>query len=181
MDRNEEVWAVCHLDERFLVSSHGRIIGAKGKELIPQKRLSGRKKGYWHVAVGRKHKPPIHVLVTRAFYGELPKGLLTRHLDGNKDNNHLDNLRYGTISENNKDSIRHGTSTRGELHPNAKLTFDIADKIRAEYKKGDTSTYKLARKYNTSPSKVYRIIKNRSYVRHSEYSEPLNVDLNTQD
>jgi len=49
-----------------------------------------------------------HVLVTDAFYGPRPADLLTRHLDGNKLNNCITNLAYGTNRENYEDAVVHG-------------------------------------------------------------------------
>jgi len=51
----------------------------------------------------------LHSLVMLAFVGPPPEGMQTRHLDGNAENNRLDNLAYGTCSENNLDKVRHGT------------------------------------------------------------------------
>jgi hypothetical protein len=52
----------------------------------------------------------VHHLVLRAFVGERPvtieRGEI-RHLDGNKTNNVLANLCYGTIKENADDRKRH--------------------------------------------------------------------------
>jgi len=44
-----------------------------------------------------------------------------RHLDGNPANNRLENLCWGTKSENERDKIRHGTSNRGERHGMSKI------------------------------------------------------------
>lgn len=58
---------------------------------------------------GRVKSWNIHTLVMRAFVGPLPDGMEVRHLDGNAQNNHLSNLRYGTHAENVQDMLRHGT------------------------------------------------------------------------
>jgi len=58
----------------------------------------------------------VHRLAGEAFIGPLPKGMVTRHLDGDPMNNRLENLRYGTYSENSRDQVRHGT------HPQASRT-----------------------------------------------------------
>lgn len=60
--------------------------------------------------------PKIHQLVLLAFVGPYPEGMEVRHLDGDPANNRLDNLRYGTRSENMYDRVRHGN------HPNANKT-----------------------------------------------------------
>jgi len=51
----------------------------------------------------------VHRLVAAAFLGSCPPGQEVRHLDGCRTNPRLDNLAYGTKSENQQDSIRHGT------------------------------------------------------------------------
>jgi len=55
----------------------------------------------------------VHQLVMLAFVGPRPDGLETRHLDGNSVNSRLDNLTYGTHSENSMDRVSHGTWTNG--------------------------------------------------------------------
>lgn len=68
--------------------------------------------GYLRVAPfrdGRNVFRSIHRLVMEAFVGPLPDGMETRHLNGDKTNNRLSNLAYGTRSENTYDQIAHGT------------------------------------------------------------------------
>ena len=60
-----------------------------------------------------------------AYVGPKPKGMETRHLNGNRQDNRLSNLSYGSHSDNQQDAVRHGTQaglhTRGERHGQAKL------------------------------------------------------------
>ena len=58
----------------------------------------------------------VHRIVMETFVGPLPNGMETRHLDGNKMNAGLTNLKYGTGKENAADRDRHGTSARGATH-----------------------------------------------------------------
>lgn len=51
----------------------------------------------------------IHRLVLLAFVGPLPVGLVSRHLNGIRTDNRLENLCYGTYSENMSDMVSHGT------------------------------------------------------------------------
>jgi len=79
-----------------------------GKILGPIKQTSG------HLSVGLSKdgvdkKFGIHRLVLFTFIGPCPPGMECRHLDGNPTNNNLNNLKWGTRSENMQDSIRHGT------------------------------------------------------------------------
>jgi len=42
--------------------------------------------------------------------GPCPEGHVTRHLNGDPTDNRLENLRWGTRSENQRDSVKHGTT-----------------------------------------------------------------------
>lgn len=50
----------------------------------------------------------VHRLVLESFTGPAPEGMECLHIDGDKTNNHLDNLRWGTRQENILDIVRHG-------------------------------------------------------------------------
>lgn len=54
----------------------------------------------------------IHQLVAYAFLGPCPEGQEVRHLDGDPLNNVLDNLAYGTRSQNQFDAVLHGTHSK---------------------------------------------------------------------
>lgn len=55
----------------------------------------------------------VHRMMLEAFVGP-PKGLHIRHLNGNQTDNRLENLRYGTPSENQFDRVRHGRHYNAE-------------------------------------------------------------------
>lgn len=50
----------------------------------------------------------IHVLVALAFIGPRPPKHDVCHANGDNTDNRVENLRYGTRSENNEDMVRHG-------------------------------------------------------------------------
>lgn len=50
----------------------------------------------------------VHIVVLEAFVGPRPQGMVVRHLNGQQTDNRLENLSYGTPSENNFDLVRHG-------------------------------------------------------------------------
>lgn len=64
-------------------------------------------RGYYVTSINNKCVA-IHRIVAEVYLGELPKGLVTNHLDGNKLNNSPHNLEYCTVSENILHSIRTG-------------------------------------------------------------------------
>jgi hypothetical protein len=88
---------------------------------------------------------PVHRAILLAFVGPKPAALVCRHRDGNKHNNALSNLSYGTQKENVEDAIRHGTLTHGEKHPCAKLNSDSVRVIRTEVASGTTLDVLAAR------------------------------------
>jgi hypothetical protein len=82
--------------------------GCKGRML----RFGRSHNGYPTVtfsADGRRHTRTLHRVVAEVFLGPLPRGMQTLHIDGDKNNNAVANLRYGTQSENERDKVRHGT------------------------------------------------------------------------
>ena len=72
----------------------------------------------------------VHSLILETFSGPRPTGYVTRHLDGNKQNNNFDNLAWGTQKENWADMRRHGTAPVGENAECAKLTWPIVRELR---------------------------------------------------
>lgn len=69
-------------------------------------------KGYHTVrlcGVGERYRVTVHSLVLKAFKGPRPEGMVSRHLDDDKDNNTDSNLEWGTQSENVADSVRNQT------------------------------------------------------------------------
>lgn len=61
---------------------------------------------------GKREVFYVHRLVLAVFKGPCPDGQEVRHLDGDPSNNSLNNLVYGTTSENRYDSVIHGTHVR---------------------------------------------------------------------
>lgn len=60
------------------------------------------------------------------------------HWDGDRRNNRLVNLRWGTPQENNADQDRHGRRIQAERHPRAKLTVADTLEIRRRLAAGET-------------------------------------------
>jgi len=72
----------------------------------------------------------IHRLVARYFIGEVPDKHVVCHKDDDRLNNSLDNLYYGTYSQNGKDAVKNKKLKSGEDHPDAKLSNADVDTIR---------------------------------------------------
>lgn len=109
---------------RYMVSDQGRVRSLLTGIVFCQS--LDCQDGYLRVtltsASGRQKTLRVHVLVLAAFVGPKPPGCVTRHRDGVRANNVLDNLCYGTPKENTADRERHGTAQHCAQNPNVKLT-----------------------------------------------------------
>lgn len=68
------------------------------------------------VRAQRRQELFVHQTVMRAFVGEPPPNMVVRHLNGNPADCRLENLAYGSLSQNSLDSVVHDT------HANARKT-----------------------------------------------------------
>lgn len=107
-----------------------------------------------------------HRLVALAFHGEPPTPEHeVAHNDGTRTNNHWQNLRWATPTENQADRHKHGTALSGEQLAYAKLTAEEVSSIRAAYAKGgqryrggSITMQALADQYGMSLAQISRII-----------------------
>lgn len=81
---------------------------AKGKVLRPGRNGSD----HVTVALGKGNSRQVHQLVIEAFIGPRPAGCEVLHLNHCPDDNRLENLRYGTRSENMKMDYEVGARRR---------------------------------------------------------------------
>lgn len=92
----------------YQVSTDGEVRNAAtGRKLKP---IQGST-GYSHVTLcdnGRHHQTSIHRLVAQEFIANPENKPIVNHIDGNKANNHVDNLEWCTSSENMKHAYRTG-------------------------------------------------------------------------
>lgn len=156
------IWKTIEKFPMYEVSNEGQVrrkTTAKGtvagKVLAIHKQTST---GYPDVrmrANGKAHAITLHNLVTSAFLGPKPKGMQVRHLDGNKMNNHLNNLVYGTPKENGQDKVLHGNSLKGEKSYTAKLTEE--DVVYIYNCKDKVSAKELAKQFPVSKATIYKI------------------------
>ena len=90
--------------------------------------------GYIRVTLTRQGQKPetkrVHHLVAAAFLGPRPDGYDVCHNDGDKANNALSNLRYGSHTDNEADKLVHGTRIHGERHADAKMTDETVRRLR---------------------------------------------------
>jgi hypothetical protein len=121
------------------------------------------KDGYWQVRLSlskRTRAYRVHWLVCVAFHGKPKPGEQASHLDGDKNNNCADNLRWMSPKANNLLKREHGTSRsparQGENNPRVKLSDRQVDEIRSRYLSGEPSR-PLARAFSVSQTSIVRI------------------------
>ena len=124
-------------------------------------------KGYGRVTV-RYRNLGAHVLSWMLHHGPIPDGLQVLHNCPDGDNPSCvnpDHLWLGTQTENIRDMFvkGRGHDRRGTMHPKARLTEQQVHAIRAQYAAGNTSLYKLAAKYQVSPSTIAGIAYRRTW------------------
>lgn len=120
-----EVWkSVVGWENSYEVSDQGqvrsvdRFVPCRGGVTFRRGRvLKQRPARYLTVSLtepGRKAvTASVHLLVLEAFVGPRPHGLVGCHGPGGQHNNHVDNLRWDTHSNNVRDQLRYGTHPSG--------------------------------------------------------------------
>lgn len=125
--------------------------------------------GYWCVTLrrdGKQKRIRVHVLVAMAFHGvkDDPK-LVARHLDDDRDNNHVSNIEWGTHAENMADRDRNGKTARGsKLHG---LTDDDVRDIRRRCDAGE-KPFAVGREYGLRHDTTSNIAARRTFTNVSE-------------
>lgn len=126
-------------------------------------KLNKHKSGHLYIKLckdGKYESFQIHRLVLETFIGLCPVGMECRHLDGNPKNNRLNNLKWGTRSENVRDAIKHGKHKSPPV--NAKVNIKDVPKIKIMIKK-DIPILEIAKFFNLSKSIVYDIKRGKTW------------------
>jgi DNA invertase Pin-like site-specific DNA recombinase len=106
----------------------------------------------------------VHQLVLLTFVGPLPEGQEVRHLNGDRSDNRLENLCYGTRKENANDAVEHGTQPHGETHGRCKLAEEqVREIIRLAAEQGVRGT-EIANRFGVSESLICMILNNQSWT-----------------
>lgn len=136
MKKDEEWRPVVGYEGRYEVSNLGRVRSLR--RMIPNrfgKYMNGRilkpitnHNGYYYVTLGRGKHGFVHRLVIEAFVPNPDNKPFCDHIDSNRKNNRVENLRWATYQENNS------TGHKRSLHYRSVLQIDTKDgKILNKY------------------------------------------------
>ena len=104
----DEEWTPCYLDPNYSVSSLGRVKDPKGNLL---KGTDSR--GYVRVRIHNQGQPYVHRLILQSFNPvDNPELLSVDHVNGQRNDNKLTNLRWVFQKENAKFSDENNTKIR---------------------------------------------------------------------
>lgn len=174
-----EAWASIDRFEGYRFSSFGVTQTSWGKttktnslEPFPQtwRNLKYHLDAYGYPSVGlrlsqgKRVTMKAHSLILMAFIGPRPPGMVCRHLDGNKLNNRLHNICWGTHSENTEDQRKHNTMPVGSRQWMSKLVESDVEAIRAMLSEG-VKPKVICEQYGVCAMTVSRI-RNRHIWKH---------------
>ena len=148
-----EIWKDIPSCPGYKASSLGRIAGFKNKIL-----KGSSINGYLLFRCKTKNMR-VHRAVCEAFLGY--SKLEVDHINGNRTDNRLENLRYVTSKENYANARRLGTNCAGERHGRAKLSIEDVYYIRKNYRQysGNRSNKKeIAEKFGVSKAAIDGVI-----------------------
>lgn len=146
----------------YYITITGNVYSKRKNGYKKLKNMLG-KRGYFVINL-KQQLIFVHKLVLMTFIGPRPDGMECRHLDGNKLNNNLSNLVWGTSKENHADRKLHGTNNIhvGSKNPNAILNEEAVKLIKKDLAKNYLCTY-IAKKFNVRPHVIQRIKNNHTW------------------
>lgn len=144
----------------YKISSNGQVKSLRNQVILKQ---FPDKDGYYRVNLtnkyGLKKQYAVHRLLAMTFIENPENKTVINHIDGDKQNNQLDNLEWSSISENTQHGYDHGLNPKGEAHYACKLTDEQVMFIKKNYKPRDPyyGAKPLAEMFGVSLSLVSKV------------------------
>jgi hypothetical protein len=162
MGNASEVWLPVPVDlyaDKYEVSSLGNVRNIRTKHVLTPMRTGAKRQGSQRSKVrfstNPRHDFDVAHLVLEAFLCARPEGHQAMHLDDDTTNNALDNLRWGTLSENMRDMARKHRGGSQKLTPH-----QVAEIVSRRHS-GERGAA-LSREFGVSPQRVCDLFKGRT-------------------
>ena len=156
-------------EELFSITEDGQIWSKRSSRFLKLNILNGYLAHVTKIG-GREGKNVVlkaHRLVAKAYVSNPENKPYVNHKDGDKLNNHVDNLEWCTAKENTQHAYATGLAkaASGADSPCAKLTAEDVLFIRAHYKpyNREYGTRGLGRRFGVDHSVISDIINNKKY------------------
>jgi hypothetical protein len=143
----------------FSITEDGKVYSHPRKHVKTIRRVKGRllRGGYRIVTLSANSNSCeclVHRLVAETFLDADNSRPQVNHIDGDKDNNHVDNLEWCTAKEN----IWHTRNILKRGCPKPKISIDEASEICEAYATGLFSQRDLAKVLSVGKGTIYNII-----------------------
>lgn len=154
----EETWKPIYgFEKKYEISSYGRVKSLArqiNNKNICERILKSQNRGNGYLGATLSHARNVkfHRLVAEHFLPVIPGKTEINHVDGNKNNNNLNNLEWVTNRENTDHAIKMG------LRKNKLSKKDVLD-IRNKYLPRKYTLNKLALEYGVCQASISFIIK----------------------
>lgn len=174
----QEIWKSIKHYPNYQVSNLGNVRRLNKDYRCPKYRYLKpklEKTGYLRVCLYENLKPKfhsIHRLVALAFIPNYKNKPTVNHINGQKNDNRVENLEWATYSENELHSIKVLNINRNTFKQKQsaiiigkskrKLTQKQAFEIKEKYP--NISVKQLCKDYNVSQSTIYKILQNKTYI-----------------
>lgn len=162
----KEIWKdIPDTNGMYKVSNFGSVFSAKSKKKLS---ICKAKKGYCVCNIsknGNTKTTYVHRLVAKAFIPNPKKKLQVNHIDGNKQNNNIENLEWCTDKENKDHALKNGliTDQIGESNYASKINKEKALTIRKLCNEGDYTQKEISCILNVSKSIVSDVHRRKSW------------------
>lgn len=153
----------------YKIDNLGNVFSMNFKNWGYEKQLkpSPDNNGYLMVSLFKDEKPTkirVHRLIGLNFIPNPNNYPFINHIDGNKQNNKIENLEWCNCAMNNKHARENGlTNIKGSDHGRSKLTEKEVIEIRRIKKDLGLSNSELALKFNVKSSNISIIINRKSW------------------
>lgn len=199
MSLEEEKWLpVVGYEDLYEVSNFGRIYSIPNDNKVGGilKHHVDKKSGYHFIILSKNHKKfntSVHRLVAIAFIPNPNNKPTVNHIDGNKDNNNVDNLEWATYKEQLMHSFRIGIRCRQcnverkcvLIYPNNKfIKFETIDSLNKFLGKSRSFCANKIRKYGNIFYIKDKMISVSNYQEDYvivDYKKPTLRDINLYD